>query len=145
MEGFYLSSDQSTIIFPDGLPGLPGELTRFELVALAEESPFFFLQSLQDENIGFILINPFALFPGYEFDLPEEEAEVLSVKRPEQPAVFCIVNAGRGLSSATVNLLAPLVLNAATGAARQVVLDDKRYGVRHPLPQPAGSAAGDGK
>jgi len=33
-----------------------------------------------------------------------------------------------------VNLLAPVV-NVATGTARQVVLVDSRYGLRHSLPQ----------
>ncbi len=103
------------------------------------------MQSLQDENIGFILINPFAFFPDYEFDLPEEETEVLGIKAPGQAAVFCIVNAGRGLKDATVNLLAPVVLNTAVGTARQVVLNDKRYSVRHPLPQSKNKAAGEGK
>ncbi|SHJ52949.1 flagellar assembly protein FliW [Desulfofundulus thermosubterraneus] len=122
-----------TITFPAGLPGLPAEMTAFELVAVAEESPFFFLQSLQDENIGFILVNPFAFFPNYEFDLREEDARALGIKVPEEAAVFCIVNASRGLAHATVNLLAPVVVNAATGTARQVVLVDERYSIRHPL------------
>ncbi|WP_207666908.1 flagellar assembly protein FliW [Desulfofundulus salinus] len=122
-----------TLTFPAGLPGLPADLTEFELVAAAEDSPFFFLQSLQDENTGFILVNPFAFFPDYEFDLPEEDARALGIKAPEEVAVFCIVNASRGLARATVNLLAPVVVNAATGTARQVVLVDERYSIRHPL------------
>ncbi|MDQ0285627.1 flagellar assembly factor FliW [Desulfofundulus luciae] len=122
-----------TIIFPAGLPGLPADLTEFELVAAAEDSPFFFLQSLQDENTGFILVNPFFFFPDYEFDLPDEEARALGVNSPDQVAVFCIVNASRGLAHATVNLLAPVVVNAATGTARQLVLVDERYSIRHPL------------
>lgn len=137
-----------TITFPAGLPGLPAELTEFELVAVAEESPFFFLQSLQDENTGFILVNPFAFFPNYEFDLPEGDAQALGIKAPEEAAVFCIVNASRGLKNATVNLLAPVVMNTATGTARQVVLVDERYGIRHPLPQPdprPKATAGEGK
>lgn len=133
------------LFFPSGVPGLPPELTRFELLFLAPESPFYFLQSLQDENVGFILVNPFFFFPGYEFDLPEEEAEALGLSSPKEVAVFCIVNASRGLRSATVNLLAPVVVNVTTGEARQVVLADSRYGLRHPLPVGSEtSAPGDG-
>lgn len=138
-----MSREQKVFTFAAGLPGLPPELTRFALVALAEDSPFFFLQSLQDDGIGFILANPFALFPGYEFDLPNEETTALGKDAPEQLAVFCIVNASRGLKNATANLLAPVVMNIATGAARQVTLSDKRYSLRHPLPQPKSIAAGE--
>lgn len=138
-----MSREQKKVTIPAGLPGLPGELTGFALVALAEDSPFFFLQSLQDNSIGFILVNPFALFPDYEFDLPCEETDVLGVDGPDQLAVFCIVNASRGFKNATANLLAPVVMNIATGAARQVTLSDKRYSLRHPLPQPKSIAAGE--
>lgn len=121
------------LFFACGLPGLPPELTRFELFSLAPDSPFFFLQSLEDENVGFILVNPFFFFPNYEFELPEEEATALGLASPEGVAVFCIVNPSRGWKYATVNLLAPVVVNVATGEARQVVLSDPRYGLRHPL------------
>ena len=137
-----MSGYKNVFTFPAGLPGLPSELTRFELVALAKDSPFFFLQSLQDDKIGFILANPFDLFPDYEFDLPEEDAAALDIKKPGDAAAFCIVNAARGFKNATVNLLAPLVLNTAAGTARQVVLDDRRYSVRHPLPRPATQSSG---
>ncbi|OPY58776.1 MAG: Flagellar assembly factor FliW [Pelotomaculum sp. PtaU1.Bin035] len=138
-----MSDGQNILTFPASLPGLPRELTRFSLTALPEDSPFFFLQSLQEDNTGFILINPFALYPDYEFDLPDEEAEALALTTPEYLAVFCIVNASRGLKSATVNLLAPVVLNTATGVARQIVLNDKRYTIRHPLPGTTGRTAGE--
>lgn len=140
-----MSNKQNILTFPASLPGLPRELTRFSLTALSEDSPFSFLQSLQDDNTGFILINPFALYPDYEFDLPEEEAEILDLKASENLAVFCIVNTSRGLKSATVNLLAPVVLNTVTGKARQTVLSDKRYTIRHSLPGTTGKIAGEDK
>ena len=138
-----MDHEKNIFTFPAGLPGLPAELNRYALVALSKDSPFFFLQSIQEENVGFVLINPFAFYPDYEFDFSAEESAALGIKAPEQEiAVFCIVNASQGLKDATVNLLAPLTLNTATGAGRQVVLNDKRYSIRQPLPQPAEKAAG---
>jgi len=81
--GKNLPEKNKIITFPAGLPGLPAELTRFELVALAEDSPFFFLQSLQDENVGLLLINLFTFFPDYEFNFPEEEAQALGIAAPD--------------------------------------------------------------
>jgi len=138
-----MSSKQNVLTFPAGLPGLPPELNRFAITALSEGTPFFLLQSLQDDDIGFILLNPFALFPDYEFELPDQEAEILGCETPEQVAVFCIVNASRGLKNATVNLLAPVVFNTATGMARQVVLNDKSYSTRQPLSRPVLSNNGE--
>lgn len=141
-----MDREKNIFTFPAGLPGLPAELNRYALIALSEDSPFFFLHSLQENDIGFVLINPFVFFPDYEFDLTAEESAALDIKKPaEEIAVFCIVNASRGLKKATINLLAPLMLNTAAGTARQVVLNDKRYSIRHPLPQPADKAAGEVK
>jgi len=132
------------ITFPTGLPGLPAEWTEFELAAVAQDSTFFFLQSRQNENTGFILVDPFNFVPDYEFDLPEENARALGINTQKEVAVFCIVNAARGLTGATVNLLAPVVINTVTGAARQVVLVDRRYAIRHPLYALPERTAGEG-
>ncbi|MEG6616517.1 flagellar assembly protein FliW [Peptococcaceae bacterium 1198_IL3148] len=122
------------LTFKSGLPGLPEEYNQFNLKTVQENSPFYILQSVQDEEISFILINPFPFYPDYEFDLPEEDKTKLSIKEPKDVAIFSIVNASKGFKKATVNLLAPVVVNITTGSARQVILNDKRYNIRHPLP-----------
>jgi len=130
-----VQKEQKIITFRDGLPGFQG-FKDFTLMALHEDNPFYFLQSLKKEEICFILINPFNFFPDYEFDLPGTEIKKLDIQDPKDLAVFGIVNASRGLKNATVNLLAPVVVNTANGMARQTVLNDNRYSVRHALPQP---------
>lgn len=135
-----MTTEQNTITFPAGLPGLPKEYQQFTLLQPQPQSPFYLLQSVTDEQVCFILINPFLLFPQYEFNLPQEEKTKLRITAPEQVAVFTIVNASGGLKKATVNLLAPIVVNTHTKQARQVILNDKRYTIKHPLPQPKGGA-----
>ncbi|OPX94503.1 MAG: Flagellar assembly factor FliW [Pelotomaculum sp. PtaB.Bin104] len=129
-----MPEEQNIITFREGLPGLP-ELRKFTLVALQDSFLFYFLQSVEDDNTCFILINPFDLFPEYEFDLPEAEIKKVDGLSPEDLAFFCIVNASEGFKNATVNLLAPVIVNTVNKLARQVVLNDSRYSVRHPLPQ----------
>lgn len=125
---------QPIITFKNGLPGLE-KYKQFHLTAVDQNSPFYLLQSTTDENIGFILINPFAVYPDYEFDLPEEHKTSLDIHDIKDVAVFCIVNFSGGIKKATVNLLAPVVVNVKTNTARQIVLNDKRYQIKHPLPQ----------
>ncbi len=129
-------------LFPSGLPGLPEDLKKFSLCAISNDSPFFYLESFEDENIGFFLINPFTIYHDYEFELSDEEVEYLNIQSQDHIAVFCIINASRGLKDATLNLLAPIVVNTENGKARQIVLNDKRYNVRHPMPFSA-KAAGE--
>lgn len=129
-----MTDQQNIYTFKTGLPGLPEDLKDFNLIAIDKDSPFYLLQSTKDEEICFIVINPFLFFPGYEFDISNEEKTKLDLENNNDIAVFCIVNASEGLKTATVNLLAPIVVNTATGAAKQVVLNDQRYTIRQPLP-----------
>lgn len=124
---------ENVFIFKTGLPGLPEELKEFQFISLQKDSPFYLLRSVHDEKICFVLINPFVFFPDYEFDLPEEDKTKINVTDLKDVAVFCIVNASKGIKKATVNLLAPVVFNIKVGLARQVVLSDKRYNIRQPL------------
>ncbi len=137
-----MPANQPIITFKNGLPGLE-EHKQFRLTAVEQNSPFYLLLSAADENVGFILINPFAVYPDYEFNLPEEHKTNLNISDLNDVAVFCIVNAAGGLKNATVNLLAPVVVNVKTNAARQIVLNDKRYRIKHPLPQ-NGTGQGEG-
>lgn len=131
-----MTTQQNILTFPAGLPGLSRDYQKFALLQPDPESPFYLLQSVIDEQVCFILINPFLLFNQYEFDLPTEDKTKLQITTPEQVAVFAIINASDGLKKATVNLLAPIVVNTHTKLARQVILNDKRYTIRQPLPTP---------
>ncbi|MCL4440006.1 MAG: flagellar assembly protein FliW [Firmicutes bacterium] len=117
--------------FPWGMPGL--DFKHYTLFSLEADAPFYFLQSADDPEVGLLLINPFVVFPEYEFDLSEEAVGQLNIKDEKKIAVLCTVNASRGMESATVNLLAPIVINTEKMMAKQVVLNDRRFSLRTPL------------
>jgi len=119
------------ISFPWGMPGL--EYNEYILNSLSGESPFYFLQSTAEPEVALLLVNPFAVYTDYQFDLSEEVLEQLKISNVNQVAVFCTVNTSRGIDSATVNLLAPVVINTGEMLGKQVVLNDKKYSLRTPL------------
>lgn len=120
------------ISFPWSMPGFE-EYKEFSLTSMEAGAPFYFLCSTQKPEIGLLLINPFTIFTSYEFDLSEEVASQLKITDEKQVAVLCTVNTSRGFSAATVNLLAPIVVNTKHLLAKQVILNDKRYALRTPL------------
>ncbi|MFZ5647482.1 MAG: flagellar assembly protein FliW [Bacillota bacterium] len=120
-----------TVSFPWGMPGL--DYKQYRLTALAEESPFFYLQSTEQPEVGLLLINPFAVERDYEFDISEDVVKKLKIEDQKQVAVFCTVNTNLGASSPTVNLLAPIVVNVDRLLGKQIVLNDKKYSLRTPL------------
>ena len=117
--------------FPWGLPGLDDD--AFLLTSFEPDSPFCFLNSVKQPEVGLLLVNPFYIDKLYEFELSDEVIVQLEITSEEQVAVLCTVNTSRGINSATVNLLAPLVINSEKRLAKQVVLSDKRYSLRTSL------------
>ena len=129
------------ISFPWGLPGLEDH-REFILNPLEKDSPFYYMRSNSRPEIGLLLVNPFVIFKDYEFDLDNEAAGQLHIADQKQVAVLCTVNTSRGVGAATVNLLAPLVINTERLRAKQVVLHDRRYSYRTPLPLEQDGEAG---
>ncbi len=120
------------ISFPWGLPGLE-DYREFTLNLLQKDSPFCFLQAVGQQEIGLLVVNPYVYFRDYHFRLSRETAGQLKVEHEKQVAVLCTVNTSRGAGAATVNLLAPIVINTERLLAKQVVLDHSDYSFRTPF------------
>lgn len=112
---------------PEGMLGFAGE-RRFVLLPAAK-SGIFWMQSVDDGALIFLVIDPFEFLPGYEVDLP-----ALPEERKDATLVLTIVTLPREKGDAcTTNLQAPLVFDVARRTACQVVLQDPRYHTRHTI------------
>ena len=112
---------------PEGMLGFAGE-RRFVLLPAAANGVYW-LQSVDDGTLIFVVIDPFQLLPGYEVELPD-----LPAHGEEHTIVLTIVTLPRERGDAcTTNLQAPLVFDLRDRSARQVVLPDPRYHTRHPV------------
>lgn len=129
------------LFFPEGMPGF-SDLYHFHLEQSEPESPFFFLQSLEDEHVGFWVLDPFPFFPQYEFTLPDSVKNQLQI-RDGTPIFVCNVITLRPDGQITVNLRAPIVVNEANQTAKQVILIAEHYEVRQPLMQIRAKAASE--
>lgn len=91
------------------------------------------LRSLDDPEVRFLVMPPGPCFPDYEPEISDDWAETLELSRAEDALVLVIVNAGASVAEATVNLMAPIVINTVTLRAAQVVLSDAALPLRAPL------------
>lgn len=117
------------LFFEDGIPGF-SHLQFFQLMQ-EEESPFFLIQSTEEKDVGFWVVNPFSFFPDYQFTLPEVSKVALRLEEETPVATFSIVTI-RG-NQATINLRAPIVLNLANRMGKQVILQEDSYPIRQAL------------
>ncbi|WP_371811676.1 flagellar assembly protein FliW [Brevibacillus sp. HB1.3] len=118
------------LFFEDGIPGF-SHLQFFQLLQ-EEESPLFIIQSTEEKEVGFWVVDPFSFFPEYEFELSDVAKNALHVDEESQLGVFSIVTL-RGNNEATVNLKAPIVVNLSNRMGRQVILQEDTYSIRQPL------------
>jgi flagellar assembly factor FliW len=126
-------TDVVEINFPAGLPGFP-QAHRFELAPWGPAgSPFMMLSSVDDPEVGFVVVPPWVFYPDYEFELDNGTAERLSLQSSEDAVVFAVVTLRDRPEDSTLNLLGPIVVNRFTHEAAQVVLPTSGYSVRAPL------------
>lgn len=127
--------EQDVLSLPQGMIGLP-DSTRFIFVTHKEGSPFFWLQSLDDPGLAFVLMDPLLLVPDYELNLSPEDLGRLEVETAGNGIMaWAVVNISRQASlEITANLLAPLVINTRKRIGLQVVQLESPYEIRHPVP-----------
>ena len=122
--------DERVMHFAQGLLGFPEHKT-FALIQTGEENYFFWLQSVEDANLAFVVADPTTFFGEYGVPLREETLADIELADAAEAQTFVICNkVGDWL---TGNLLGPIVVNATNRLAHQVVLTDKKWTTRQPL------------
>jgi flagellar assembly factor FliW len=106
------------------------QLERYILIVPDEKKPLWWLQSVEDGSVAFVVADPFAVKPDYEPEVPEDIALVLQIERPEDAAVLTIVTIRKDPLKVTLNLKAPLIINPVTKRGGQVVLVDPEQPIR---------------
>lgn len=118
---------------PAGLFGFE-DRTEYLLIHFKEnDSALLCLQSLEDENLAFVLTSPFLIIPDYQPELAEEDLKALELTEDSDVTFFAICVIRDDLQNSTVNLRCPIVINHETRAMRQVILDDTSLSFKYPL------------
>ncbi|WP_110112534.1 flagellar assembly protein FliW [Bacillus sp. CGMCC 1.16541] len=123
---------QDILHFHDGLPGFVEEKT-FIVLPLGDDNVFYFLQSTQTPNLGFVITNPFLFFKEYDFELDTSHLQKLEIKDEEHVAVYTILTMTDQIEQSTANLQAPIVINTKTNKAKQIILTNTSYKTKHSL------------
>ena len=131
--------DGGVLDFPAGLFAFEEEKKFVLLPFEGSESTLLCLQSVQNEGLAFVVMNPFALCPEYTPVLQPAALERLGVtdSRALCYYVMCVVR--DPVSDSTLNLKCPVVINDETNQAMQVILEGGGYGMRHKLAEFGGA------
>lgn len=91
------------------------------------------LQSLDDETLSFILMNPYHIFPDYAPEISDQDLQELESESPDDISYYVVSTIRETVARSTVNLKAPLAVNALNRRAKQIILDQPEYTFRHTL------------
>jgi len=124
-------AEEKIITFAHGLIAF-AQMKRFILIENQDsENPLWWLQSIDEPELAFVVINPFAFKADYEFELSPEDVEELAIQSQEDIVILAIVVVPEEVKKMTANLLAPVIFNARLKKGKQIVLQDKQYTTRH--------------
>jgi flagellar assembly factor FliW len=125
----------ATILFPQGLLGF-GDCRDFALADLpnGKQPQFKALQCLTDANLAFLVAPLPSDSSAIDHADVEEACQSLSIAQ-EDLAIVLIVTVRRDDDGAhvSVNLRAPVLIDTRRRVARQYVLPNNKYEIRHKL------------
>ncbi|MCL1790449.1 MAG: flagellar assembly protein FliW [Peptococcaceae bacterium] len=126
--------DESVIVqFPEGIPGFE-EYDTFAMT-LEEDAPLAHLTLSDDEDCGFLLLQPQALFGEDvpQVNIDDSVTTLLELQEGDSADMWVIVTLGQDVRESTANLRAPLLINKRTHKGVQMILDDDVYQSTQPL------------
>ena len=135
--------ESKIIIFTEPILGFP-DSKKFVLLDNAN-SLFKWLQSTEKKELAFVMIDPLQIMENYEVSVTTDDIKELNLSSIDKAVVLCIVNIANECASVTANLVGPVILNPEKMLARQIVLLNSPYSLKHNILAnvQAASAGGD--
>ena len=119
--------------FPAGLIGLPN-LRNFIVMPNKKQGPLFWIQSVDEPDIAFVLTDPTNFFRDYQLMPEDSERENLQLEENDEHFILSVVTVPPD-QKITLNLAAPILFAPKANRAMQVILENSNYSSKTPLPQ----------
>lgn len=132
IHGIIEYEENDIIVFKKSILGF-SDLNKFILFDLKDNAVFKVLHSLEDNSIGFIVINPFDFFKEYEFKLSDEVKKNIKIEDTNEVMVLNTITINNEVKKITTNLRAPIIVNINKSLGEQIVLETEKYKIKEPL------------
>lgn len=130
--GVHEYEEEEIINFSKGICGFE-HLKKFIIFPVEGEEVFNILHSIEDDSIGFVITSPFIVQKDYEFKLDQQVIERLKINTPEDVLILSIVTLNSNIKKITTNLRAPLIINIKEKLGEQIILNNDKYLIKHPI------------
>ncbi len=123
--------ERQLLTFPMGLYGF--ESYRNFALLDSHTPPFYWLQSVEDRDVAFIVINPYMVVPEYVLDISEDDLATIGNPAPEELLVFAIVTIPAEQRDISCNLQGPIIIHREERLGRQSISLEQRWEIKHYL------------
>ena len=121
--------DEEKIRIPQGILGFP-EYSEFCLIDPGDDTLILWLQSLENPEVAFPVLEPKIYKPDYSVTLSAVDLRELKLVNLKKATVFSILTIPEDVTLMTANLKAPIVVNLENQIAKQIVLQENELGIR---------------
>ena len=123
---------EDILTFSEGLLGF-GDLREFVLIDDLSDEIFIWLQSCENPDIAFPVLESELLSGVCDTTLSKSELQSLRVQESSGCRFFTIITIPDDLTQMTANLKAPIAINVKERLGRQCVLQDNKLQIREPI------------
>lgn len=127
--------EDKLIQFANGIVGFP-ELKDFALIYDEEkgtDSDVRWMQSIQEPNFAIPVIDPLAIKPDYNPVVEDELLNPVGEINPAELLVLVTITVPTDITKMSINLRAPIIINAAAKKACQIIVEGEDYPVKFPI------------
>lgn len=121
---------EQIVVLADGLMGFP-DFHEFAILPHSEESPFLWLQSMDEPDLAFVTMDPQVFSPGYSPDIPSADLAPIGLNTIDQALILSIIVIPEDPKKMTANLQGPVVINPENRQGMQVISRSPQHKVRH--------------
>lgn len=127
--------EEKIIHFEDGLFGFE-QYKDYTIIydVESEGEPFFsWMQCVTEKSLAFPIVNPLKVSSDYNPVVEDELLKGLGDMKEEDLVIFLLATVPQDVKKTSVNMKAPLVINAGTRQGIQIVAENDDYEIKHYL------------
>ncbi|MBO4807576.1 MAG: flagellar assembly protein FliW [Lachnospiraceae bacterium] len=128
-------ADEKIITFPQGIIGFP-DLNRFTLIFDEEKgvnAGIRWLQSVEEPNFAMPVMDPLFVKADYNPQVEDAIFDTIGGIDNDEVLVLVTVTVPKDIKNMTVNLKGPIIINAVTRKAIQVIVEGDENEVKFPV------------
>lgn len=127
--------DSKIITFENGIVGFP-DMKRFALVHDEEkgvDAGIRYLQSVEEPEFAMPVMDPLRVVPDYNPEIEDELLNPLGDISPDNLLVLVTVSVPKEITKISINLQAPIIINAEERKAAQIIVEGSEYKIKYPI------------